>query len=134
MAPASLVQTASHPAPVAQPRRIEEHYRRHGVLAVLAGLHVGSDKVLIRVHHRRRHQEFLELLRALRSWWSRSRLVLVSDNLSSDTTPEVRAWVNQQSGRVRFEFIPVPASWLNPIKNGVFADHSGSFPALRVNG
>ena len=99
-----------------RPRRIDDEYKRHGVLAVLAGLDVRSGQVVERVRRRRRHQEFLELLKALRSRWPRGRLILVADNLSIHTTPEVRAWLAQQSGRVRFEFPPVHASWLNQIE------------------
>ena len=37
------------PASPGRPARQEEHYRRHGVLAILAGLHVRSGRVLARV-------------------------------------------------------------------------------------
>lgn len=99
-----------------RPQRVEEHYRRHGVLAVLGGLDVRSGKVVVRVRRHRRHQEFLELLQAVRTRWPRGRIVLVADNLSIHKTPEVRAWLAKQSGRVRFEFLPVHASWLNQIE------------------
>ena len=44
------------------------------------------------------------------------RLVVVLDNLSIHTTPEIRAWLAAQQGRVRFEFLPLHASWLNQIE------------------
>ena len=31
-------------------------------------------------------------------------------------TPEVRAWLAAQQGRVRFAFVPLHASWLNQIE------------------
>lgn len=99
-----------------QPRRIEEHYRRHGVLAVLAGMDIRSGKVVALVRRRRRGREFLELLKAVRRRWPRGKLILVVDNLSVHKTPEVRAWLREQAGRVRFEFLPVHASWLNQIE------------------
>lgn len=56
-----------HPPAPGQPQRIEAHYRRHGTLAILAGLDVRSGQVVVKVRRRRRHQEFLELLKALRA-------------------------------------------------------------------
>jgi transposase len=99
-----------------QPQRIEAHYRRHGVLAILAGMDVRTGQVVGRVRRRRRHQEFLELLKALRARWPRGKLVIVLDNLSIHTTPEVQAWLQAQAGRVRFEPLPLHASWLNQIE------------------
>jgi len=108
-----------HPArPMAagQPTRLEQTYRRHGVVAILAGLDVRTGRVVVRVRRRRRHQEFLALLRALRRRWPRGKLVIVVDNLSIHTPLKVRAWVAAQAGRVRLEFLPVHASWLNQIE------------------
>jgi len=70
----------------------------------------------VRVRRRRRHQEFLELLKAIRARWPRGRLIIVLDNLSIHTTPEIQAWLREQGGRVRFEFLPLHASWLNQIE------------------
>jgi transposase len=97
-------------------QRIEEHYRRHGVLAVLAGLDVRSGATVTHVRHRRRRQEFLELLKAIRCRWPRGRLIIVLDNLSVHTAPEIKAWLHEQRGRVRFVFLPLHASWLNQIE------------------
>ena len=108
-----------HPArPMAsgRPTRWEQTYRRHGVVAILAGLDVRTGRVVVRVRRRRRQQEFLELLRALRRRWPRGILVIVVDNLSIHTPPKVSAWVAAQAGRVRLEFLPVHASWLNQIE------------------
>ncbi len=99
-----------------QPERIEVDYRRHGTLAILAGLDVRSGRVVVKVRRRRRHQEFLELLKALRARWPRGTLIIVLDNLSIHTTPKVQAWLQEQGGRVRFEFLPLHASWLNQIE------------------
>jgi transposase len=37
-------------------------------------------------------------------------------DLSIHTTPEIRAWLATQRGRVRLEFLPLHASWLNQIE------------------
>ncbi len=103
------------PAP-GYPQRLEADYRRHGTLAILAGWDVRSGQGLVQVRRRRRHPEFLELLKALRRRWPRGRLVIVLDNLSIHTTPEVPNWLQVQAGRVRFEFLPLHACWLNQIE------------------
>ena len=98
------------------PERLEDQYRRHGTLAVLAGWDVRTGRVVALVRRRRRGQEFLQLLRRLRRVWPRGRLVIILDNLSIHTTPAVRAWLAAQNGRVRFEFLPLHASWLNQVE------------------
>ncbi len=99
-----------------QPMRVEQTYRRHGVLAILAGLDVRTGRVTALVRRRRRHQEFLALLQALRHRWPRGRLIVVADNLSIHTHPAVTAWIDAQAGRVRLAFLPLHASWLNQIE------------------
>lgn len=99
-----------------RPQRVDVHYKRHGVLAILAGWDVRCGQVVIRVRHRRRAREFVELLQAIRRRWPRGRLVIVADNLSIHMAPPVRAWLTAQAGRVRFEFLPLHASWLNQIE------------------
>ena len=108
-----------HPARPVQPgspTRIEQTYRRHGTLAILAGFDVRTGRVTVMVRRRRRHQEFLELLQALRRRWPRGRLIIVVDNLSIHAHPAVRVWLMAQEGRARLEFLPLHASWLNQIE------------------
>jgi transposase len=99
-----------------RPARVEQTYRRHGVVAVVAGLDVRSGQVITLIRRRRRHVEFLELLEALRRRWPRGRLIIVADNLSIHTHPNVKAWLAAQNGHVRVEFLPLHASWLNQIE------------------
>lgn len=99
-----------------QPTRIEQTYRRHGIVAVLAGLDVRTGRVTVLVRRRRRHQEFLDLLQTLRRRWPRGRLIMVADNLSIHRHPHVKAWVAAHDHRVRIEFLPLHASWLNQIE------------------
>ena len=98
------------------PTRIEQTYRRHGIVAMLAGLDVRTGRVTVIVRHRRRHQEFLQLLQALRRRWPRGTLIVVVDNLSIHTHPNVAEWLIAQQRRVRLEFLPLHASWLNQIE------------------
>lgn len=71
---------------------------------------------MVQVRRRRRHHEVLALLQALRARWPRGRLVIVLDNLSIHPTPAIQAWRQDQAGRVRFEPLPLHASWLNQIE------------------
>ena len=108
-----------HPARPMQPGspvRIEQTYRRHGIVAILAGLDVRTGRVTALVRRRRRHQEFLELLRALRQRWPHGRLIVIVDNLSIHTHRNVGDWLATQQGRVWLEFLPLHASWLNQIE------------------
>jgi hypothetical protein len=95
-----------------RPQRIEDVYRRHGTLAIFAGFDVRTGRVVLHVRRQRRGCEFLALPNTLRRHWLRGRLVIVLDNLSIHTTPEVRAWLAAQQRCVRFEFLPLHASWL----------------------
>jgi len=83
---------------------------------MLAGLDVRTGQVTVLVRHRRRHQEFLALLQALRRRWPRGTLIVVVDNLSIHSHPKVHEWLTTQQGRVRLEFLPLHASWLNQIE------------------
>jgi len=104
------------PLRAGQPQRIEDEYRRHGTLAILAAWDVRSGRVVLHVRRRRRSREFVDLLNAIRRRWPQGRLVIILDNLSIHSTPEVQAWLTAQAGRVRFEFLPLHASWLNQIE------------------
>jgi transposase len=104
------------PLRAGQPQRVEDEYRRHGTLAILAAWDVRSGRVMLHVRRQRRGREFLELLKTVRRRWPTGRLVIILDNLSIHTTPEVQAWLRDQAGRVRFEFLPLHASWLNQIE------------------
>jgi len=54
-----------------------------------------------------------KLLEAIRARWPRGQLVIVADNLSIHTHPNVKGWLARQEGRVRIEFLPLHASWVN---------------------
>jgi transposase len=56
-------------------------------------------------------QQILEARR-----WPRGRLIIVADNLSIHTHPNVRAWVADPQYRVQLVFLPLHASWLNQIE------------------
>ena len=106
----------TRPAQGGKLERVEDVYRRHGTLAIFAGLEVRTGRVVVHVRRRRRGQEFLDFLKHLRACRPRGRLVIILDNLSIHTTPAVRAWLAAQAGSVYLEFLPLHASWLNQIE------------------
>lgn len=106
----------TRPMQPGRPARVEQTYRRHGIVAVLAGLDVRTGRVQLLVRPRRRHQEFLELLIRLRRRWPQGRLLVVVDNLSIHTHPRIAEWLRSQHGRVQLVFLPLHASWLNQIE------------------
>jgi transposase len=106
----------TRPMQPGRPTRIEQTYRRHGVVAVLAGLDVRTGHVTLVVRPHRRHQEFLQLLVRLRRSWPKGRLLVVVDNLSIHTHSHFADWLRSQQGRVQLVFLPLHASWLNQIE------------------
>jgi hypothetical protein len=65
-----------------------------------------------------RFQRCAFVRRQLRARYPHGRLVVVMDNLSIHTTPEIRAWLAAQQGRVRFEFLPLQPSPDRTLTNG----------------
>ena len=66
--------------------------RHHGVMHMLAILDLTSGKIHYRIRCRKRHHEFLDLLKTLRTLWLNGRLHLVADDFSAHGRPDVRDW------------------------------------------
>jgi transposase len=94
----------------------EFYYHRHGVLNLMAAFDVKTGKVFGRCFPRNRHEEFLEFLDGLFDFYSDELLICVLDNLKTHKHEEVEARVAQEKGRVRFQFLPTHASWLNQVE------------------
>ncbi|MFJ6671119.1 transposase [Actinosynnema sp. NPDC091369] len=94
MHPAATSPT-SQPRPLrtTRPRGLRATYnRRHGVVHVLAALDLATGKTHYRIRRRKRHREFLDLLKALHAGWPDQRLYLVMDNSSPHRHPDVGEW------------------------------------------
>nr|WP_248782455.1 hypothetical protein [Saccharothrix syringae] len=59
---------------------------------VLAALDLATGKIHYRNRRRKRHREFLDLLKTLRARWPGQRLHPVVDNFSPHRHPDVREW------------------------------------------
>ncbi|MBB4908863.1 IS630 family transposase [Actinophytocola algeriensis] len=98
--------------PVTKPARQRATYNRHGgVMHMLAALDLATGKIFYRIRDRKRHREFLDLLKTLRTRWPDEKLYVVVDNFSPHRHPKVRTWCAAHD--VELVFLPTYGSWLN---------------------
>ncbi|WP_281199893.1 IS630 family transposase [Lentzea jiangxiensis] len=101
--------------PAGSPRRLRATYnRRHGVMHMLAALDLTTGKIHYRIRRRKRHVEFLDLVKALRARWPEQKLYIVADNFSPHRHPDVLDWA--AANDVELVFLPTYSSWLNWIE------------------
>jgi transposase len=101
--------------PRTSPLRLRATYNRNdGVRHMLAALDLATGKILYRIRPRKRHREFLDLLKALRVRWPGEKLYLVMDNFSPHRHPDVRKWAAGHD--VELVFLPTYSSWPNWIE------------------
>jgi transposase len=81
---------------------------------MLAALDLTTEKIHYRIRRRKRHREFLDLLKPLRVRWPDQRLYLVMDNCSPHRHPDVRDWAADHD--VELVFLPTYSGWLNWIE------------------
>jgi transposase len=90
-------------------------YKRHGITNLFAALDVGSGQVSAACYPDRTGERFLTFLRQAVKPHAGKEIHVVLDNLSTHTTPEVKAWL-AANPNVTFHFTPVGSSWLNQIE------------------
>jgi transposase len=90
-------------------------YKRHGITNLFAALDVGSGQVTAACYPDRTGERFLAFLRQAVKPHTGKEIHVVLDNLSTHTTPEVKAWL-AANPNVTFHFTPVGSSWLNQIE------------------
>ena len=99
-----------------RPARREFEYKRHGTVALLAGLLVHSGEIRGAVYERNSRVEFLDFLDRLEAEIPADKDVhAILDNLQVHKTPEVKAWL-AANPRWHFHFTPTHASWLHQIE------------------
>ena len=101
-----------------RPGQAERHthdYKRNGTTSLFAALEVGTGHVT--TDHRARHTgaDFLAFMKRVARAYPKGELHVVLDNVSTHTTPAVRAWLERHP-RIRFHFTPTSASWMNQIE------------------
>jgi transposase len=107
------------PLRVGEVERQEFQYIRHGTLDLFAALVVPTGRVFGKLYPRHTRWELVDFLKCLDHHLPEKdygRLHLITDNLATRNTPEVKEWLREQRGRVVFHFLPTHASWLNQIE------------------
>nr|WP_239675560.1 IS630 family transposase [Natronosporangium hydrolyticum] len=90
-------------------------YVRHGTTNLFAALDVGTGQVTAGCYPRRTGEAFLAFLRKAVKPHAGKQIHVVLDNLSTHTTPEVKAWL-ERNPNVTLHFTPVGSSWINQIE------------------
>lgn len=90
-------------------------YRRHGITNLFAALDVATGRVVADCQPVRDSARFLTFLRKAVKPHAGKEIHVVLDNLSTHTTPEVKAWL-AANPNVTFHFTPTGSSWLNMIE------------------
>ncbi|MFD7656626.1 IS630 family transposase [Actinosynnema sp. NPDC059797] len=101
--------------PAGSPRQLRTTYNRHhGVMHMLAALDLTTGKIHYRIRRRKRHAEFLDLLKTLRTRGPDQRLHLVMDNFSPHRHPDIRQRAADNDAEL--VFLPTYSSRLNWIE------------------
>jgi transposase len=121
-----------------RPGQVERHthdYTRHGTTCLFAALEVDTGHVT--TDHRARHTgaDFLAFMKHVARAYPEGELHVVLDNVSTHTTPDVRAWLARHP-RITFHFTPTSASWMNQVETwfGILtrqAIRRGSFGSVK---
>lgn len=111
-------------------------YIRHGTTNLFAALNVGTGEVIGECKPNRNGKSFLTFLKQAVKPHAGKEIHVVLDNLSTHTTPEVKAWLAKNS-HVHFHFTPVGSSWINQIETwfGLLTRQSirrGTFTSVNV--
>jgi transposase len=111
-------------------------YVRHGTTNLFGALNVGTGEVFGECRPRRDGENFLAFLKQAVKPHADKEVHVVLDNLSTHTTPDVKAWL-EKNPNVQFHFTPIGSSWLNQIENffGIITRQSirrGTFSSVRA--
>lgn len=116
-------------------KRTHDHVR-HGATNLFAALEVGTGEVIGECRPNRNGATFPAFLKKAVKPHAGKEIHVVLDNLSTHTTPEVKAWP-AKNPHIHFHFTPVGFSWLNRIEIwfGILTRQSirrGTFSSVNV--
>ncbi len=111
-------------------------YVRHGTTNLFAALNVTTGQVFGECKPSRNGADFLAFLINAVTPHTGREVHVVMDNLSTHTTPDVLAWL-EDNPHVHFHFTPVGSSWINQIETwfGIITRQSirhGTFTSVTV--
>lgn len=90
-------------------------YVRHGVTNLFAAINVATGEVVGECKPVRDGANFLAFLKKVVKAHRGKQVHIVLDNLSTHTTPQVKAWL-EKNPHVHLHFTPVGSSWINQIE------------------
>ncbi len=110
-------------------------YVRNGTTSLFAALEIATGTVTQEARSRHTGADFLAFMRRVERAYPVGELHVVLDNVSTHSTPEVRAWLGRHP-RITFHFTPTSASWMNQIETwfGILtrqAIRRGSFGSVK---
>lgn len=111
-------------------------YVRHGTTNLFAALNVATGEVVGECRPIRDGENFLDFLKKAVKPHAGKEIHVVLDNLSTHTTPEVKAWL-EKNPNVQFHFTPTGSSWINQIETwfGIITRQSirrGTFSSVKA--
>ncbi len=111
-------------------------YVRHGTTDLFAALNVATGEVFGECRPTHDGAEFLSFLKKAVKPHAGKEVHVVLDNLSTHTTPDVEAWL-EENPHVHFHFTPVGSSWINQIETwfGIITHQSirrGTFTSVQL--
>lgn len=124
------------PVTFAATEKRTQDYVRHGTANLFAALNVTTGEFLGECRPNRNGATFLAFLKKAVKPYTGKEIHIVLDNLSTHTTPDVKAWL-AKNPHVHFHFTPVGSSWLNQIeiRFGIITRQSvrrGTFASVNV--
>ncbi len=110
-------------------------YVRHGTTNLFAALNVGTGEVFGECKPTRNGEDFLSFVKKAVKPHTGKDIHVVVDNLSTHTTPDVQAWLDDNP-HITFHFTPVGSSWINQIETwfGIITRQSirrGTFDSVK---
>lgn len=98
-----------------KPTRVEFEYERKGTRNLFAAFNIKTGQVLVWCTPDRSIPWVLSFLDQLLRWVPRGPIVIITDNISTRTGEDAKAWLAAHR-RVRFVFTPKHGSWLNQVE------------------
>lgn len=96
----------------------DREYRRHGTLALLAGVDLQTGIAIPLVSEKHDSTAFIEWLEKVDSMYPvGDKIGLILDNLSVHTCGKVKEYLGRKGGRFEFVYTPKHGSWLNLIES-----------------
>jgi transposase len=96
-------------------------YKRLGTVSILAALDLQDGHITCQVHDKHRSQEFVELLKALDSYYAEDlKIRIILDNHSAHISKETMGYLKSRPNRFIYVHTPKHGSWLNIVETFIW--------------